>query len=243
MGRPENNVDQTVPARAELAQYLRERRRAAGLTYSQMSEMVGGRISKATFERAASGLTVPSWDTVERFLVVTRVKKDLFNAGNALFRSRDLWVRARRATRAPYYVHKAPDPTLVSCIAGFLRALRNQHVWAGYPTAGEMEMTAGPGALPKTTTRRIIAGDTMPVDPEQAVAFLKACGVVTPAALEEWLAAAVRAVRDDPSRSKNVDRWVKAHQEMSRRSRERGTASVTPLLRAREEREEEGHAA
>ncbi|MER7141586.1 helix-turn-helix transcriptional regulator [Streptomyces sp. NPDC000341] len=144
MGRPENNVDQTVPARAELAQYLRERRRAAGLTYSQMSEAVGGRISKATFERAASGSTVPSWDTVEWFLIVARVRKDLFGGMSALLHGRELWVRARRATRAPYYVHKAPDPTLVSCTAGFLRALRHQHVWAGYPTPGEMELTAGP---------------------------------------------------------------------------------------------------
>ncbi|WP_462023585.1 hypothetical protein [Kitasatospora cinereorecta] len=87
-----------------------------------MSEAVGGRISKATFERAASGSTVPSWDTVERFIVVTRVKKDLFGAVNAIFHSRELWVRARRATRAPYYVHQAPDPALVSCTAGFLRA-------------------------------------------------------------------------------------------------------------------------
>ncbi|WP_330321653.1 helix-turn-helix domain-containing protein (plasmid) [Streptomyces clavifer] len=232
MGRRENDVDQTVPARAVLAQYLRERRRAAGLTYSQMSEAVGGRISKATFERAASGSTVPSWDTVEWFIVVTSVKKGLL-AINANFHSRELWVRARRATRAPYYVHQAPDPALVSCTAGFLRALRHQHVWAGYPTPGEMELTAGPGVLPKTTTRRIIAGDVLPVDPEQAVAFLRACYVES-AALEQWLAAAVRALRDDPSRSKRLDRWVKAHQEMTRQLQENGIASVTPL-RAREE--------
>ncbi|WP_462023587.1 hypothetical protein [Kitasatospora cinereorecta] len=96
-----------------------------------------------------------------------------------------------------------------------------------------MELTVRPGVLPKTTTRRIIAGDVLPVDPEQAVAFLRAC-YVDPAALEQWLAAAVRALRDDPSRSKRFDRWVKAHQEMTRQLQEKGIASVTPL-RAREE--------
>ncbi|MFJ1549985.1 helix-turn-helix domain-containing protein [Streptomyces sp. NPDC088246] len=236
MGRPENNVDQTVPARAKLAEYLRERRRAAGLTYSQMSEVQGGRLSKATFERAASGSTVPSWDTVEQFIAVTLTEKDVFGPEVFLTRGHELWVRARRATRAPYYVRKAPDPTLLSDTAGFLRALRHQHVWAGYPTPGEMELTAGPGALPKTTTRRIIAGDALPVDPQQALAFLRACYVRGETELELWLAAAVRALRDDPSRSKSLSKWVKAHQEMARQAQEKEIASVTPLREQEEQR-------
>ncbi|MFF4666987.1 helix-turn-helix domain-containing protein [Streptomyces sp. NPDC001282] len=231
MGRPENNVDQTVPARAELAEYLRERRRAADLTYSQMSE--GSWLSKATFERAASGSTVPAWDTVEQFITVTLTEKDAFGPEVLLTRSHELWVRARRATRAPYYVHKAPDPTLLSDTAGFLRALRHQHVWAGYPTPGEMESMAGTGMLPKTTARRIIAGDTLPVDPPQALAFLQACYVQGETELERWLSAAVRALSDDPTRSKDIGKWVKAHQEMARRAKEKEFASVT-LLRGQE---------
>ncbi|MCX4871090.1 MULTISPECIES: helix-turn-helix domain-containing protein [unclassified Streptomyces] len=227
MGRPENNVDQTVPARAELAEYLRERRRAADLTYSQMSR--GGRLSKATFERAASGSTVPAWDTVEQFITVTLTKKDVFGFEVLLTRGHELWVRARRATRAPYYVHKAPDPTLLSDTAGFLRALRHQHVWAGYPTPGEMESMAGTGMLPKTTARRIIAGDALPVDPPQALAFLQACYVRGETELERWLSAAVRALRDDPTRSKDIGKWVKAHQEMARRAEAKEFASVTLL--------------
>ncbi|MEU1434489.1 helix-turn-helix transcriptional regulator [Streptomyces sp. NPDC005786] len=235
-GRPENNVDQSVPARAKLAEYLRERRRAAGLTYSQMSEAMGGRLSKATFERAASGTTVPAWDTVEQFIAVTLDEKDVFGPEVFLTRGHELWVRARRATRAPYYVRKAPDPTLLSDTAGFLRALRHQHVWAGYPTPGEMELTAGPGALPKTTTRRIIAGDALPVDPQQALAFLRACFIQGEAELERWLAAAVRALREDSARSRNLSKWVTAHEEMARQAREKDIASVTPLPGPKEQR-------
>ncbi|MFJ6015171.1 helix-turn-helix domain-containing protein [Streptomyces sp. NPDC092952] len=224
MGRPENDVDQTVPARAALAEYLRWCRREAGLTYSQMSE--ASRLSKATFERAASGSTVPAWDTVELFITVT-CTNDVFGLEAYLTRGHELWVRARRATRAPYYVHKAPDPTLLSDTAGFLRALRHQHVWAGYPTPGEMESMAGTGMLPKSTVRRIIAGDALPVDPPQTLAFLQACYVRGETELERWLSAAVRALRDDPTRSKDISKWVKAHQEMVRRAKKKEFDSVT----------------
>ncbi|WUW26974.1 hypothetical protein OG521_39685 (plasmid) [Streptomyces sp. NBC_01463] len=236
MGRPENEVDQTVPARAALAEFLRERRRAAGLTYSQMSEVQGGWLSKATFERAASGSTVPAADTVEQFIITTLTENDVFGPEVFLNRGHDLWVKARRATRAPYYVHKAPDPTLISDTAGFLRALRHQHVWAGCPTPGEMEATARTGMLPKTSTRRIIAGDTLPADPPQALAFLQACYVQGETELERWLAAAVRALREDPTRSKDVGKWVEAHQEMARQAKEKQLASVTPLPGQEEQR-------
>ncbi|MDX3378788.1 helix-turn-helix domain-containing protein [Streptomyces sp. ME02-6991-2A] len=231
MGRPENPVDQTVAERAELAEYLRECKRAADLTYRQMSEVQGGRLSKATFERAASGSTVPSWETVEQFIAVTLAEKDVFGPEVFLTRGHDLWVRARRATRAPYYVRKAPDPTLLSDTAGFLRALRHQHVWAGCPSPGEMERTAGPGELPQTTTRRIIAGDALPVDPRQALAFLRACLVQDEPELEQWLAAAVRALQDDPdpSRARNLGRWVQAHNDIACQVRGKHLAQVTPL--------------
>ncbi|MGW7386732.1 hypothetical protein [Streptomyces sp. NPDC054794] len=54
---------------------------------------------------------------------------------------------------------------------------------------------SGPGELPPSTTRRIVKGDTLPVDPKQALAVLKACYVRNPDDLELWLAAAVRVPR------------------------------------------------
>lgn len=60
MGRPEKPVDRTVPARAKLADFLRDRKTAVSLTHQQMSDLMNGSPSKATFERAASGASVLS---------------------------------------------------------------------------------------------------------------------------------------------------------------------------------------
>ncbi|MEV8529867.1 helix-turn-helix transcriptional regulator [Streptomyces sp. NPDC052000] len=190
-GRPEKPVDQTVPARAKLAAFLRARKAEAGMTYQQMADDEDG-LSKATFERAASGAIVPSWDTVEAFVRITAPSSD--GLGTALSHSRGLLIRARRATRAPYYLHKAPDPTLIASKALLLQALRDQHVWAGCPTPGEMERMAGFGRLPQATVRRIINGRSLPVTPDQAIAFLKACEVAEDADLERWLRAGSEAL-------------------------------------------------
>lgn len=249
MGRPEKPVDRTVPARGKLADFLRARKTAAGRTYQQMSHIYGGP-SKATFERAASGASVPLWGTVEAFVVAT-ITNDELDAGSISVswdRIQELWIRARRATRAPYYVHKAPDPSLISSAADLSQALRHQHVWAGFPTPGEMERMSGPGELPSSTTRRIIKGSTLPVDPTQTVAFLKACYVLTPADLEPWLAATVRvfekgrvtllwpvkgqgrpAIWERPEIS---DRWTVAHSKLLKKIKAADEVDSPPLLRA-----------
>ncbi|MFE2718885.1 hypothetical protein ACFXKI_45015 [Streptomyces mirabilis] len=210
-GRPEKPVDRTVPARAKLADFLRSRKaKVVDLTYEEMAKLMGGTPSKATFERAASGASVPSWETVETFIKVTVTMEEEFAGGlaAALARGLELWIRARRATRAPYYVHKAPDPELISSVADFSQALRDQHVWAGYPTPGEMQRTSSFGTLPSSTARRIIKGSILPVDAEQAVAFLKACYVLEPVDLAPWIAAAIRALRHrGEARKKDVTGW------------------------------------
>ncbi|MGW5095498.1 hypothetical protein ACWEQ1_35315 [Streptomyces nodosus] len=212
MGRPEKPVNRTVPARAKLAEFLRERKARAGRTYEQMSETAGGMPSKATFERATSGSAVPSWETVSEFINMTITEEEVSTSalGSAYTCGLDLWIRARRATRAPYYVHKAPDPNLISTEADLLRDLRRQHVWAGYPTPGEMERMSGIGELPSSTTRRVIKGEILPVDPRQTIAFLKACYVVRPVDLAPWLFAAARAHAYLGAASK----WDSAHQEL-----------------------------
>lgn len=200
MGRPEAPVDRTVRARAKLADFLRARRYAADLTYRQMAEHSSRALSKSTFERAASGATIPAWETVEEYVLLTMTKEEEFKGtlDIAFDQARRLWIEARRAVRAPYYLHKAPVPELMSDLADFSRALRDLHVWAGCPSPGEMSRTAGPGVLPKTTAYRIIMGRSLPVTPGQALAFLKACDVETPEALR-WLEAASRvpALRRD----------------------------------------------
>ncbi|MFC9271330.1 hypothetical protein ACFTXJ_26615 [Streptomyces zhihengii] len=199
MGRPEKPVDITVPARAKLAEYLRSRKAAAGMTYQALSDLVHGMPSKATLERGASGTVVPAWDTVRVFVEKTAsTEEDLHNPGETISRAHQLWVQARRATRAPYYVHKAPDPTLITTRADLSRSLRDQHVWAGYPSPGEMERMLGPGLLPSTTCRRIIKGMALPVDTNQMVSFLMACDVPW-FMFSAWTDAADRALRTWPN--------------------------------------------
>lgn len=209
-GRPELPVDRTVPACAALADFLRARREAAGLTYRRMAELAGGKPSAATFERAASGTTVPAYSTVEASIFLTATEEEMFfdRMSTPLSRGRELWLRARRATRAPYYVHTAPDPRLVAFPADFRRALRDQHIWGGVPTPGEMERTAGPGELPRTTAHRIIKGATLPVDPRQAAAFLRACDA-DPLTLADWMDAGHRVT--------GAASWSTAAEEMRMR--------------------------
>ncbi|MER6573304.1 hypothetical protein ABT288_45980 [Streptomyces sp. NPDC001093] len=210
-------MDRTVPARAKLADFLRRRKAAARLTYEEMAGLARGMPSKATFERAASGTSVPSWKTVDSFITLTTTGEEGYFEGicAALDHGRQLWLGARRATRAPFYVHKAPDPNLIASAADLSRALRHQHVWAGYPTPGEMRQACRqPWLLPYSTTRRIISGDILPVDPDQAIAFLMACHVIQPLDVEPWLAAAVRVLTPGGGtpEKKTIDPWVKAHQ-------------------------------
>ncbi|SEP02640.1 helix-turn-helix domain-containing protein [Actinacidiphila rubida] len=208
-GRPEKPVDQTVPDSARLAEFLRSRREAAGLTYRDMAIFGGGRRSAATLERAAAGgPSVASWDTVELYVGVTITDEEHFTGAFAGIcgEARDLWIRARRATRASHYVHTAPDPTLIATKADFCRALRDQHAWGGAPSSGEMEQAAGPGHLPRTTARRIIKGEILPVTPQQCIAFLRACNVDVET-LVLWLHAGSRATRDG--------RWREAYEHQA----------------------------
>ncbi|MEW2530660.1 helix-turn-helix domain-containing protein [Streptomyces sp. NPDC047071] len=212
MGRPEKPVDRTVPARAKLADFLRERKAAAGLTYEQMAARARPPRSKATFERAGAGARVPSLGTVYAAIQVTVTDEERRNdkwLTNAYYRGKNLWLGARRATRAPYYVYKAPDPNLIASEADLSRLLRNQHVWAGAPSPREMARVSSAWLLPPSTSRRIIAGDTLPVDPQQTIAFLYACSVDDPTALGPWLDAAVRARKDS---GRSTSEWLRARQ-------------------------------
>ncbi|WP_405987749.1 hypothetical protein [Streptomyces sp. NBC_00986] len=229
MGRPEKPVNRTVPARAKLADFLRERKARSGQTYEQMSQEVNGIPSKATFERAASGNSVPSQETVLAFIATTSTSKEMTVAAlsSAINRGQELWIRARRDTRAPYYVPSAPDPDLISTRADLLRDLRRQHVWAGYPTPGEMERMSEIGVLPSSSTRRVIKGEMLPVDLRQTIAFLKACYVVSPADLEPWLAAVDRAHADAEAKR------LKALQETLARTKQK-TAAIPLKLSSHE---------
>ncbi|WP_167459268.1 helix-turn-helix domain-containing protein [Streptomyces dengpaensis] len=168
MGRRENPVDRTVPARATLADFLRARRHQAQMTYQQMARRSTS-VSAATFERAASGAVVPSWETVE----------DSSSRTSATGTSTSISHR-----RGPPTVDQGPPgharPVLRSHgtrshaagpPADFLRALRRQHVWAGYPSPARWSAPAGPAGCPRppraasspaTFCRRPPAGRRLP---------------------------------------------------------------------------------
>lgn len=186
-----------------------------------MAHIVSGAPSKATFERAASGSCVPSWETVYVFVIVTRTEEEEFTGrlDFAIDSAMELWLEARRATRAPYYLHATPDPDLIGSLADLSRGLRDLHVWVGYPTPGEMERMCGPGELPRSITRRIIQGRTLPASPEQAIAFLNAC-YVGPLGVELWLAAAARAFQHDRPYDPETYGWVKAHAKARKQNQE-----------------------
>jgi hypothetical protein len=219
MARPPKPVDRTVHARAELADFLRHRKEASGMTFDDMAKAAreaqrkdGCMPSAATLKRAACGESVPAWKTVEIFLHVTITKKERFVGGAvpeaALRRGRELWIRARRATRAPYYVYKAPDPDLISSRADLSRALRDLHAWVGAPSPCEMAASAGRyGELPQSTARRIINGQTLPVNGRQVAAFLKACYMTNVLAMAAWFAACVRTRFADQSA---INEWFSA---------------------------------
>lgn len=217
VGRPEKPVDRSVPACAELADFLRALKAEAGLTYERMATATGGAPSKATLERAASGRSVPAWDTVAAYVSLTMTPTTWLVPWDPMRRARSLWICARRAARAPYYLHKAPDPQMVWGVADFSRALRDQHVWAGCPTPGEMQRMAGPGVLPSSTTRRIIQGHILPVDPAQAIAFLTICHARD---LLSWIEAGRRALEKDRPHDVGTYAWVKAHKSMLARQAE-----------------------
>jgi len=177
-----------------LAVFLRARKANAGITYMEMAEGVERLPSAATFKRSASGASVPAWETVEFFVLMTMTKEEAFNGDVkvALHRAKELWVRARRATRAPRYVHMAPDPDLISDKADCSRALRDLHAWAGAPSPREMEAAAGRhGELPYTTAYRIINGQSLPVSRQQTLAYLLACHL-DPAEVRRWITAFIR---------------------------------------------------
>ena len=66
-GRPQRQLDTSVPALAELAQHLRELRRRAGLTLHDLSATVSW--SPASLSTATTGRDLPRWELVEAWVL------------------------------------------------------------------------------------------------------------------------------------------------------------------------------
>ncbi|MER7338586.1 helix-turn-helix transcriptional regulator [Streptomyces sp. NPDC000075] len=182
MGRPELPVDSTSPDRGLLASRLRELRRSARLTYDELA--VKTSLSPATLKRAASGRSVPSWDTVEAFAGV---------CGGDLDAVRALWENARITGRGRLRELRRPgSPELITTRGALSEALEYFYERAGAPSLRRLqELAGGRHLLPVSSAARIVGRQALPASRQQCAAFLTACGI-TGSRLERWADAFVR---------------------------------------------------
>ncbi|MGA5418472.1 helix-turn-helix transcriptional regulator [Streptomyces pseudogriseolus] len=176
MGRPEKALDLSSPCRAVMANSLREMRKDADLTYSQLAEKTG--VSGATLKRAASGASVPRFSTLIRY--IRGCTGDEFIAHSETIR-RVLaeWVEARREERGTLHLRR-PDPLLVEDHHELSQALQALYEYAGAPPLREIQRRAGgPLFLPLSTLARIVNGQGIPADKRQLTAFVRACWAKT----------------------------------------------------------------
>ncbi|MGW0423874.1 helix-turn-helix domain-containing protein [Streptomyces sp. NPDC003015] len=181
MGRRENPVDHSWPARGRLAEHLRSWRESAGMTYAELAGRTG--LSPATLKRAACGTTVPKRITVEAYV-------DGCGGGQEAVRAADeLWRQARVEERGRLSQLRAPRPELIGDEGDLSRALEVVFEQAGAPSLREIrERSGNPLALPVSSAARIVNRDTIPADQQQLQAFLTGCGV-PPERHAPWLAA------------------------------------------------------
>ncbi|MFJ2407068.1 helix-turn-helix domain-containing protein [Streptomyces xanthochromogenes] len=186
MGRIEQPVDETVPARGRLATYLRMHRYSAGCTYAQLSALTN--LSPATLKRAASGKVIPGRETVDAIIQACGGDKAAQIGG------RDLWRRARIEERGRR-LGTPPRPHLIASQAELGLALVNLYEQNGAPSLREMQRRGG-GAqwLALSSISRIIKRQSLPSTPQQMEAFLAACEVparTQPAWIEAWVRVSV----------------------------------------------------
>ena len=177
MGRRENPITTSNRALAELAQWLRDRRTARGLTYARLAALTG--LHATTLQRAASGASVPTSATVRAYAEGCGAPPEI---------ALGLRTRARQEKLSGAGDgQEAPTPEAVRDPAGLSAALRGLHAEAGGPTLREMERRAGGyGELPHSTAHRILRGEVVPSDERQLVAYLDACDV-PPRERQRWV--------------------------------------------------------
>ncbi|MEU8452825.1 helix-turn-helix transcriptional regulator [Streptomyces globisporus] len=185
MGRRENPVNHSRPARGRLAAYLRLRRQSAAMTYRELARATG--LSSATLKRAASGTVVPRHTTVEVYV-------EGCGGGVAQVQyAGELWRHARIEERGRLSGLHAPRPELISDAADLSRALEVVWEQAGAPSLRDIRDRSGnPLALPVSSAARIVNRDAIPADEQQLEAFLAGCGV-PPDKHAAWTAAFAKA--------------------------------------------------
>ncbi|MFI6083311.1 helix-turn-helix domain-containing protein [Streptomyces sp. NPDC051217] len=170
MGRPQKPIVTDNRALRGLAQWLRDQRRRAGLSYRDLAFRAG--VHATTLQRTASASSVPTLSAVRAYARACDASPE---------DAKLLWKRARyEATRSARggRASPAPSPGLVRDFADLSAGLRELYEKAGSPSLRTMEERGGEyGALPRSTAHRIVNRQAMPHNPAQFQAFLRACEV------------------------------------------------------------------
>ncbi|MEG8281275.1 helix-turn-helix domain-containing protein [Streptomyces sp. AHA2] len=161
-------ADQFNISLLDLAAWLQERRKEAGLRYADLADRTRGTehpCSVSTLQRAASGQTVPRLPVVEAYARA---------CGASVDQAHRYWRAARAQSRRGPQV--SPAPRLLNTSAELRLALQAAYAKAGYMPLREMERRVGHGRLPTTTVSRMLKGITM-LSRNQLQAFLEVCNV------------------------------------------------------------------
>ncbi|MER6218521.1 helix-turn-helix transcriptional regulator [Streptomyces sp. NPDC001674] len=159
-----------------LAGALRGLRTRAGLSYDELADKTG--LSAATLKRAASGKTVPTEETVQKFATVCGGEPDVLYG---------FWLSARIADRGRLAQLRKPAlPRFIDGRRELSATLEYFYEAAGAPSLRRLaELAGGTHLLPVSSAARIVNREALPVDRQQMVAFLTACGL-TGQSLEQW---------------------------------------------------------
>ncbi|MFE4518486.1 helix-turn-helix domain-containing protein [Kitasatospora sp. NPDC056783] len=174
MGRREKPVEAAEPALRRLAEWLREQRKEAKLTYRQLADRTN--YHPTTLQRAAAGRSVPSWKVVEA--VVRECGGDLKTARRKWSQA-NYWAHVphpsrTRRLRAPRRV----DPEQVDSFADLRRAMHEMRRKADWPSLRELDRRARDrGArLPSSTLALVLKGEA-PLRKPVFLAYMDVCGV------------------------------------------------------------------
>ncbi|WP_345206408.1 helix-turn-helix transcriptional regulator [Streptomyces lavendulae] len=175
-------------ALGRLALGLRDTRHQARLTYTQLAANATG-FSRPTLQRAASGKTLPTRETVTAYARACDA-----DPGPLL----ELWEAAARERAAANLRKSAPAVRQIQDEADMGAALRNLHLDAGAPSCREIERrtstSAGTMRVPRNTVHQILSRQRFPSYRDQLRALLSALGVPV-TGHEDWLRAWSRVHR------------------------------------------------
>ncbi|GGU44684.1 helix-turn-helix domain-containing protein [Streptomyces violascens] len=208
MGRPEKPILTLNSGLYALAQWLRQQRSGAHLTYAALAENTI--YTQTTLQRATSGERIPKLPVVEAYAR---------GCGADVREARRMWRNARWIEHRTLHPRSpaAPLPELVTEPAELLAALRELYYKSGAMPLDEIEGRAGIGRLPHTTVHRMLHG-TAVLQRDQVRAFLEVCevpGKEHEAWMKAWLRVWRHRKQDQHERPlappvENFDRVVRA---------------------------------